>query len=255
MSTDVATAWIALIPTVLWILAAAILVWYFHEPIVKYVFPKIRGVQLFGVQIDIATRDLGKALEAHPELPPGTRPEVLLGPVQHRVELVGEILPGSRILWVDDRPQNNLYEVRALVALGIGVDQVTTTEAALTMLRNEQYDLVISDVGRYVISWPDAKLGPDDKPGPKVKMEPFEGFEFLKQAWKEKRQRPTIFYTVPRQDIAQGYYDLKQAGVDAAFGMTTRPDDLFNQVLDVLERYRSVRYFEEKQRKSAAQQH
>src|SRR5215207_3488799 len=39
-------------------------------------------------------------------------------------------LSGARVLWVDDRPENNIYERRSLEALGIGFTLSTSTEDA-----------------------------------------------------------------------------------------------------------------------------
>jgi CheY-like chemotaxis protein len=57
-------------------------------------------------------------------------------------------LQGARILWVDDRPDNNRFERQALEALGIDIELSLSTEDALDKLRTRPYDLVISDMGR-----------------------------------------------------------------------------------------------------------
>lgn len=53
-----------------------------------------------------------------------------------------------RVLWVDDRPDNNERERAALAALGVTFDLALSTEQALPMMRAGRYDLVISDMGR-----------------------------------------------------------------------------------------------------------
>lgn len=57
-------------------------------------------------------------------------------------------LQGSRVLWVDDRPENNHYERLFLEALGIHVDISTSTDDALAKIQHQPYDLVISDMRR-----------------------------------------------------------------------------------------------------------
>ena len=57
-------------------------------------------------------------------------------------------LQQSIVLWVDDNPENNLYERRALEALGINIDLANDTQDALRKLAHKEYDLVISDRGR-----------------------------------------------------------------------------------------------------------
>lgn len=57
-------------------------------------------------------------------------------------------LEGSVVLWVDDRPENNVYERQALEALEVRIDLAESTDQALALLRQQSYDLIISDMGR-----------------------------------------------------------------------------------------------------------
>jgi PleD family two-component response regulator len=57
-------------------------------------------------------------------------------------------LQGRLILWVDDHPDNNRYERRALEALGVRFVLSTSTDDALDQLRRQTFDLIISDMGR-----------------------------------------------------------------------------------------------------------
>ena len=57
-------------------------------------------------------------------------------------------IANSSILWVDDRPENNVYERQALEALGIRFTISTSTEDALVKLRQRTFDVIISDMGR-----------------------------------------------------------------------------------------------------------
>lgn len=54
----------------------------------------------------------------------------------------------SAVLWVDDRPDNNFYERRALEAMGLSIDLATSTSDALQQVQHHSYDLIISDMGR-----------------------------------------------------------------------------------------------------------
>jgi CheY-like chemotaxis protein len=54
----------------------------------------------------------------------------------------------ARVLWVDDRPSNNEYERSLLRPQGIVFDNVVSTAEALAQLTTEDYDLVITDLGR-----------------------------------------------------------------------------------------------------------
>jgi hypothetical protein len=61
----------------------------------------------------------------------------------------------SLVLWVDDIPDNNIFERQALEALGVEIDISTSTDDALRRVRREPYDLIISDMGRP----PDSQAG------------------------------------------------------------------------------------------------
>jgi len=64
-------------------------------------------------------------------------------------------IPGSSLIWVDDRPQNNVYERKSLEALGIRVTISESTEDALEKVQSNRYDAIISDMGRP----PDSQAG------------------------------------------------------------------------------------------------
>lgn len=57
-------------------------------------------------------------------------------------------LTGKSILWADDNPNNNELAVRALRKFGLDIEQVVSTEAAMTAYARRKFDLVISDMGR-----------------------------------------------------------------------------------------------------------
>jgi CheY-like chemotaxis protein len=54
----------------------------------------------------------------------------------------------ARVLWVDDNPDNNLYETVALERLGRFVTKATSTDAGLEYLSQLAFALVITDIGR-----------------------------------------------------------------------------------------------------------
>jgi CheY-like chemotaxis protein len=64
-------------------------------------------------------------------------------------------IQGSHVIWVDDRPDNNVFERKSLEAFGIIIDISISTQDALTRIRKGSFNLVISDMGRP----PDARAG------------------------------------------------------------------------------------------------
>ena len=122
-----------------------------------------------------------------------------------------EMLKGVRVLWVDDHPENNDVERNMLGALGMIVDLAPTTELAMQRLKGIHYDLVVSDILR----------NGDEKAG----------LQLLAETRKLGLPPLVIFY-------AQAY-DPGRGVPPYAFGMTNRPDELLNLILDVIERLRS----------------
>jgi CheY-like chemotaxis protein len=63
---------------------------------------------------------------------------------KHKVRAV----EGSHILWVDDRPSNNIGERSTFEQMGIQFTISTSTEDALEKVHLDDYDAIISDMGR-----------------------------------------------------------------------------------------------------------
>ena len=77
--------------------------------------------------------------------------------VQKIIETVIESLPTNikeqndwrnRVLWVDDRPDNNTYERRAFESVGLRFTLALSTNEALDLLARNKYATIISDMGR-----------------------------------------------------------------------------------------------------------
>jgi len=52
------------------------------------------------------------------------------------------------ILWVDDNPRNNAYEISQLQDMGVTVTTALTTVEALEIFRENKFDRVVSDMAR-----------------------------------------------------------------------------------------------------------
>jgi CheY-like chemotaxis protein len=126
-----------------------------------------------------------------------------------RAEVVASVLNGARILWVDDNPGNNEWEVALLGAFGVQVSQLLDTEQAVTWLAENEAHLVLSDIARG--------------------SSPQAGIEGLSQIATASGGIPVIFYTgfIGERPVPRG-----------AFGMADRPNELLHLVLDVFERVR-----------------
>jgi CheY-like chemotaxis protein len=68
--------------------------------------------------------------------------------VESAVALVQKGAPHPDVLWVDDRPTNNVYERKAMEAVGIRFTLSEDTTDALDLLAKRSFAAVISDMGR-----------------------------------------------------------------------------------------------------------
>ncbi len=131
-------------------------------------------------------------------------------PALRRAELVAPIMRFAQILWVDDNPQNNIYEREALQILGSNVDVATSTAEGLLALQSKVYDLVVSDMLRG--------------------NNPNEGLTLLEEMRNGRFPQRMVFYV--------GRVDPKRGTPEGAFGITHRPDELLHLIMDILERTR-----------------
>ena len=128
------------------------------------------------------------------------------------------LLDGAEILWVDDHPSNNRNESRMLRSFGTMITFACTTEESLAALRDaavlkRPFDMIISDMRR-------------DYPTP----DPKAGLDMLPRLVEAGCHLSVVFYV--------GKLDPTAGVPPGAFGVTNRPDDLLNLVLDALARVR-----------------
>jgi len=99
---------------------------------------------------------------------------------------------GSRVLWIDDHPDEILGERRILRALGIQVVSAKDSDSARGILaEDDDFDLIISDMQRK--SEPESQFGR------------YGGIEYIKQIRQSSgdlvvKNLPVIFYTAYRPD-------------------------------------------------------
>jgi CheY-like chemotaxis protein len=134
------------------------------------------------------------------------------------VQAVGEVnaralrrIEDSRVLWVDDRPDNNNYERQALEALGIKIVISTSTDDALNKSKMQSFDAIISDMGR-----------PTDSQA---------GYTLLDKLRASGNQIPFIIYATSRTPEHQA--EARRRG---AVGCTNRATELFEMVVAILKR-------------------
>lgn len=112
----------------------------------------------------------------------------------------------KRVLWVDDRPENNVFERQSIGALGIQFTLALSTEEALEELSHSKFDAIISDMGR----------PPDQRAG----------YTLLNALRSQGDKTRFIIYAASR--APEHIAEAKEKG---AVGTTNRPDELFGMVL------------------------
>lgn len=112
----------------------------------------------------------------------------------------------KEILWVDDRPENNVYVRNTLEQYGLIFTLALSTQQALNCLKHNEFALIISDMGR--------------------KEGNHEGYVLLDAIRKTNNKIPFIFYAGSRK---QEHINetLKRGGQ----GCTNNPGELIDLVI------------------------
>lgn len=115
----------------------------------------------------------------------------------------------NRVLWVDDRPENNVHERQAFEAQGIKFRLALSTDEALDILKRERFATVISDMGR--------------KEGPQ------EGYVLLDQMRSGGDKTPFVIYA--GSNLPEHKEMARERG---AVGSTNRAQELFQLVMSAI---------------------
>ena len=219
--TELIEVLVSLISAISWPIVVVFIVVSFGEPIKEI----LRNVSEFSLKAGVfeakaktqeieAAASLGAAIakhegELHPDNKISTENESFKIPgLVNRVfqPRVIRRLTNRRILWVDDRPENNFFERRALEALGIQFTISTSTDDALKKLHQNNYDVIISDMGR-----------PPDKRA---------GYTLLDEIQTMEINTPFIIYA--GSNLPEHKAEARQRG---AYGSTNIATELFELVI------------------------
>jgi len=111
----------------------------------------------------------------------------------------------NKILWVDDRPDNNIYERRAFEAMGLKFTLALSTNEALEKLSNQRFAAIISDMGR--------------REGPR------EGYMLLDALRQQGDETPFLIYAGSNAPEHK-----REATEHGGQGSTNNPHELFQMV-------------------------
>lgn len=111
----------------------------------------------------------------------------------------------NQILWVDDRPENNVYERKAFESVGFEFTLSLNTKDALDQLSRQEFCAVISDMGR--------------REGPR------EGYVLLDEMRRRGDKTPLFFYAA--SNAPEHKRETKEHGGQ---GCTNNSNELFEMV-------------------------
>ncbi|MDP9126323.1 MAG: response regulator [Pseudomonadota bacterium] len=111
----------------------------------------------------------------------------------------------NRVLWVDDRPENNTFERQAFETMGLRVTLALSTDEAFERLSQGKFAAIISDMGR--------------REGPR------EGYVLLDRLRKEGDRTPLFFYAA--SSVPEHRRETQEHGGQ---GCTSNPQELFEMV-------------------------
>jgi CheY-like chemotaxis protein len=111
----------------------------------------------------------------------------------------------NKILWVDDRPTNNVYERQTMEAMGFEFVLASSTKEALAILETQPFAAIISDMGR--------------KEGPR------EGYVLLEAIRAKDQRTPYFIYAGSRAPEHQ-----REAALRGAQGVTNFAGELVEMV-------------------------
>jgi CheY-like chemotaxis protein len=190
------SAW-TIVPSALWVALVAGIVFAYRKQIAQ-LLPRIESVKIgpFEASLAAAAEARGQPVS-----------DDVRGRLARRAARDAPAIRGARILWVDNDPERNAFEMQTLRSLGMTVATVRSTDAALELLAREEFDAVVSDIKRS-----------NGDSGRETERRVHEHYAWL----------PLVFYVT----------DLEPGVPKGAHGITNRPDELVHLVIDVLERRR-----------------
>lgn len=139
---------------------------------------------------------------------------------------------GSRVLWIDDNPEQIVGERRVLRALGVHVVSTSSSQGARTILREDNdFDLIVTDFQR------------QSEPGsPYEEYERYGGVEFVKELrqWKGRKDDrvvsslPIVVYTAYKDEQVRTIFRQVSADNITDLHICHTVDGLLQKVFEIL---------------------
>ena len=200
----------------LWPFVLIIALVMFHQPL-SHLLERLSKAEVSGssnggfkIALEVAA-NLGAAEATHNKSSAGSRTSVDINDILRSTDqAINSLnLSNTKVLWVDDNPEGQVYERNALTAIGTSFVFVRNTEEAMAKLKGERFNLVISDFSR--------------------KDDPKAGYSLLEKVKNIPSPPPLIIYSSSASEI----YEM-EAKAKGAYGQTNSPQKLFNLVIKAL---------------------
>ncbi len=199
-----------------WPMIAGVVLWRLFPVIKRVLESRGFGVKFAGMELSVQeasdqlrkqVRDLQDKIVAL-QLPPREDPAEAKPATTKRAF-------ARRILWADDKPSNNAFEIAKLRDDGIEVVQARSTAEAIQILTadSSRFDAIISDMGRYENG----------------RYQPSAGIDFISAAHAAGVTVPIFVYTSQATAIKK-HQEVLKAGAN---GATCSPTDLFGLIQKV----------------------
>lgn len=158
LAADFSTDVVSLITGIAWPVVIGVVVWRLLPTIKRVLASRGFTINAGGMEISVqqASENLTERLEDLREQVSALKAQVdaagppASGEEQTAVSPISEGLPGlSAVIWVDDYPENNAFEVDTLRRKGVRVFQARTTLEAMRLLDSRpDTSAIITDMGR-----------------------------------------------------------------------------------------------------------
>ena len=147
MPDSVSSTLVKTIPSVLWVVFAALVYLTLRRALIPE-FQRLSRLKAPGVELTFAQRLLDEAVTAEADgqmaAPPASDRRAAVSRLEHALDVMRD----GRILWVDDHPSSNASLTSLFTRVGMHVDSATSTAEALERLASKSYDIVITDMRR-----------------------------------------------------------------------------------------------------------
>ena len=193
-------------------------------PPLAFLFPwhRLQNIKAFGIELILETPSARGAISGL-EMSASDNREIRRS--LYNLRLAIEDSKGSRILWIDDHPEEILGERRILRALGVQVVSANSTNSAKNILEEDNdFDLVISDMQRK--SEPESEYGR------------YGGIEYIKRLRNANdpvsANLPVVFYTAYKPYQVEKILDQISAGNLSDIHFCYSVDGLIKKVFLIL---------------------